>query len=128
MSFNVFHLHKSSGFTLIETLAALAVYAVLIGTLVVVNRSGLENLSELESRALARRALTNVITEFRQQARLGKISSHIGRHNGQYAMAHSNYHWEIRLSKSQNQLTQILNADIRRNDSHDILATIQEVW
>lgn len=118
------------GFTLIETLVALAIYAVLIGTLVVVNRSGLDNLSELESRALARRALANVITDFRQQARLGKISQHIGRHTGNYEMAPHAYVWEIRLSKSQNQLTQLLSADIRYRDksNQDTLATIQEIW
>lgn len=118
------------GFTLVETLVALTIYAVLIGTLVVVNRSGLNHLSELESRALARRALANVVSDFRQQARLGKVSSHIGRHSGEYAMSHHTYRWEIRLNKSQNQLTQILNASIRLNakQTHDSLATIQEIW
>lgn len=116
------------GFTLIETLVALAIYAVLIGTLVVVNRNGLDQLSDLESRALARRALANIVTDFRQQARLGKISSHIGRHNGSYAMGQFTYAWEIRLSKSQNQLTQILSADIRRAQQGDKLANIQEIW
>ncbi len=121
-------INKLCGFTLIETLVALAIYALLIATLVVVNRSGVDALTELESRALARRALANVVTEFRQQARLNKVSSHIGRHSGEYAFSHFNYHWEIRLSKSQNQLTQILSASIRRDDNDDTLTSIQEVW
>lgn len=117
-----------SGFTLIETMIALAIYAVLIAALVVVNRSGLDTFSELESRALARLALANVVTEFRQAARQGKRNARIGRHHGQYRMSHFQYQWQIQLSRSQNQHSQLLDAYIRLQGSEDNLATLREVW
>lgn len=116
------------GFTLLETLVALAIYAVLIAALVVVNRGGLENLSELEERALARRALANVITTFRLQAKQGRVSAAIGRHSGHYQMSHFDYYWEVQLASSQNQQTRLLSAEIRLKGENDTLARLREIW
>lgn len=116
------------GFTLLETLVALAIYAVLIAALVVVNRGGLDSLSELEQRALARRALANVVTAFRQQAAQGRTAANIGRHSGTYQMSHFNYYWEIHLASSQNRQTRLLSAEIRLQGKSDALARIREIW
>lgn len=118
---------RQRGFTLIETLVALAIFSVLIGALVVVNRDGLNALSEAEDKALARRALTNVITTFRQNLQQGKISTQAKRYSGAYQMGYADYHWEINVVPSQHQLTYLLQANIRHKDGKDILARIQEV-
>lgn len=121
------HIALQRGFTLIETLVALAIYSVLIGTLVVVSQNGLDTVSLAEERALARRALTNVVTDFKQQIRQGKLSSNTGRHTGEYLMANRQYRWEIKLSASQNQLTTILSASIKPAEQSDQLAQLQEI-
>lgn len=118
---------RSDGFTLIETLIALAIYAVLIAALVVVNRSGLDHLSDLESRALARRALTNIITDFRYKASMGRLNVNIGRHSGEYEMSHFTYYWQIHIQRSQNKQTRLLDAEIRLLEGKDILARQREL-
>lgn len=121
------HIALQRGFTLIETLVALAIYSVLIGTLVVVSQNGLDTVSLAEERALARRALANVVTDFKQQIRQGKLSNNTGRHTGEYLMASRQYRWEIKLSASQNQLTTILSASIKPAEQSDQLAQLQEI-
>lgn len=115
------------GFTLIETLIALAIFSVLIGALMVVNRDGLTALADAEQQALARRALANVITTFRQDYQRGKIAKQAKRHSGNYQMAYNDYRWEIVVAPSQNQLTYILQASIQRQGETDVLARIREV-
>lgn len=126
MTYRIMH-KAGQGFTLIETLVALAIFSVLIGALMVVNRDGLNALSEAEDKALARRALANVITTFRQEMLSGKVSQQAGRHQGSYQMAYADYQWEIVVVPSQHQLTYLLQATIRRKAQQTILARIQEI-
>ncbi len=117
--------YTSHGFTLIEVLVALAIYSVLIATLVVVNRNGLQSLSDAESQALARRALSNIVVQFKADVERGKITSHSARHSGSYRMANRIYQWEINVKTSQNRFAKLLSAEIKEADTAKKLATVQ---
>lgn len=119
------NLQPCRGFTLIEVLLALAIYSVLIATLVVVNRNGLDNLADTEAKALARRALLNVVVQFQDDYRRGKVSANTARHSGTYRMAERLYRWEINVQSTQNQLAKILSAQIQDAQSDAGIANVQ---
>lgn len=88
---------KLKGFTLIETLIALAIFSVLTATLVVISKSSHDNMSRLETTAVARIALDNIVLDFQQQHK----NPYVGRYQGNYQLSHFNFYWEIKVERSQ---------------------------
>lgn len=89
--------NNSRGFTLIETLIALAIFSVLTATLVVISKSSTDRISQLETTAIARIALDNVVLDFKN----ANTNPYIGRYEGDYSMSHFDFRWEIKIERSQ---------------------------
>jgi|GEM_PF-3805245 len=115
--------HQAKGFTLIETLIALAIYIAVIATLSAVNRNAMVALSETQAQTFGRRALKNIIAEHRQQYELGQFAAHSGHYKGTYRMAHTIYQWQMDIALNQNHLGRVINAAIYAPEDSKIQST-----
>ncbi|MPV85664.1 prepilin-type N-terminal cleavage/methylation domain-containing protein [Cardiobacteriales bacterium ML27] len=128
---------RSQGFTLIETLVALAIFTLLIAALTTVNQTGINTLMTSESRTIATRALNNIVLEFQQnrltsgqsdekQLGAGQLAG-VGQYSGTYRMSHYQYRWDILIEPSQNQLTQVLQATLTDTQSGQVVARVRRI-
>lgn len=116
---------KSAGFTLIETLIALAIFSVLTATLVVISKSSTDRITQLETTAIARIALDNIVMDFKN----ANATPYIGRYEGEYSMSYFDFRWEIKVERSQQVgknlligrifLSQDKSRNAQRNDDDD---------
>lgn len=113
---------KNRGFTLVECLVALAIYAVVIATLVTVTKTGTERMTELESHALARLALANVMVDVQQDDNRQRA----GKTNGELTFGQQRYRWQVQIELSEAGITRIATGKIF-DEGNTLIATQQAI-
>lgn len=118
-------MNKNKGFTLLETLIALSIFALLASVVVISSKTGIDTFTELEEKALAARALDNIVNQFRYKQKLVSFSQDT---QGEYDFAMRRYRYVLALRKSQAENTFILEAKIYLPAQKQAIITRQEVY
>ncbi|MBR0565817.1 type II secretion system minor pseudopilin GspI [Azoarcus sp. L1K30] len=109
---------KTRGFTLLETLVALAIVAIaLISALRAMGASTLAA-SELRDRVLADWVARNRLATYRASAEFPAT----GRFEGRVTQGHSTFRWRERVGPTPNALFRRIDVDVLDGDGHHVLA------
>ncbi len=106
---------RSSGFTLMEILVALAVLGIAMAGLLKAAGSNAENAAYLEQKTLAHWVAMNRIAEFQ----LADDWPSLGTLSGKAAMASRDWHWSVRVEATDDSDVRRLQVEVRREAGDD---------